>query len=959
VSAWYHLVVSCDTNDATPVKIYINGTQQTLSGTQPSAYSNTGINFTSLHSIGVYTPISGNTYYFSGYLADIHFIDGAALTPSSFTETDATTGQLIPKTYTGGYGTNGFKLTFSDNSNNTAATLGADTSGNGNNWTPSATISVADGVTAGTGALPIYNTTSNNYLTKSTGTRTDSFSSSIALAVAMDGINGGTTFTDESAAIKGSGSAKSLTVTSVTTSTTASKFYGSSGYFGTGGSTQHISISPVNSFSNSSFTIEMWYYATASQNDRVLYRAVPSSHYGILLYMNAGLLQVYLSSNGSSWDLVSGTSIGYITTNQWTHIALVRNGSSFTGYMNGSSTSLTTSSSSIASATIEQIGGSDPGAGQLSFPGYIQDVRVYVGAAKYTGTFTVPSYNTSTAAGNDSLVDTPTNYGTDTGAGGEVRGNYCTLNPLDVSSLTTSDGNLRLVASAAGYVRGTMNLAGKTYWEVTITIAGLGGIIGIMQPNGTFPYTNSNGYHSGGSQYVNGSSVGSWGASWTTGDVISIAVDADAGTITAYKNGVSQGSKSIVSTVTWMSWIHSYDGTYFVNFGQRPFAYTAPSGFKALCTQNLTDPVVAQPSTVFDVKLWSGNSSTQTISGLGFSPDWVWIKCRNVAYDHRVFDTVRGYDKQLGPNITDPEYPSTSLTSFNPDGFSLSNAVTTNGSGTTQVAWCWDAGGEPTTDNVAGAGNVPTAGSAKVNGANMTTALAGSIAATRLSVNTSAGFSIVGYTGTGTAPVSVGHGLNVAPTFLIFKDRDSGVNWQVWTTAVSSNGTVLEGLNTTSAGTTPWTYISTTSSLIQFNSGNTAQTSNGKRFICYAFAPVAGYSSFGSYTGNGSADGPFVFTGFRPRWVLAKRTTAGSNWWIIDTARDTYNVTGARLSPNLSQQEYSGDYDGVYGLPTIFWDILSNGFKVRSAGGEWVNSSGVTYIYAAFAESPFKYARAR
>ena len=211
-------------------------------------------------------------------------------------------------------------------------------------------------------------------------------------------------------------------------------------------------------------------------------------------------------------------------------------------------------------------------------------------------------------------------------------------------------------------------------------------------------------------------------------------------------------------------------------------------------------------------------------------------------------------------------------------------------------------------------------------------------------------FSIVSYTGTGTSPVSVGHGLGVAPTFLIFKDRDTVVNWQVWTTAISSSGTVLEGLNTTAAGTTPWTYISTTSSLIQFNSGNSSQTTNGKKFICYAFSPVVGYTSISSYTGNGSSDGPFVYTGFRPRWVMIKGSSfGGESWFIWDTARNTYNQMGARL---LANEALADNSDQVFG------DILSNGFKLRNTWGG-INGSGNTYIYVAFAESPFNYSRAR
>jgi hypothetical protein len=327
----------------------------------------------------------------------------------------------------------------------------------------------------------------------------------------------------------------------------------------------------------------------------------------------------------------------------------------------------------------------------------------------------------------------------------------------------------------------------------------------------------------------------------------------------------------------------------------------------------------------------------------------VWIKGRSGASDHGLYDTVRGTTKRLVSNATQAEDTQSGVTAFNSDGFSLGSYGGQNGSSATYVAWLWDAGGEPTTNNVAGAGNVPTAGSAKVNGANMTTALAGSIAATRLSVNTSAGFSIVSWNSTINVPHTFGHGLGVAPQFVIVKRRGGANHWRIghnslgWTKALEfSAGAEL------AADSAYWNNTAPTSTVIYI--GDTGQL--GGDNIAYCFAPVAGYSSFGSYTGNGSADGPFVFTGFRPRWIMIKCSTlSGEYWEIMDASRIGYNFANYLLYANLSMAEESG-------IASLRADILSNGFKLR-LNNPGVNANNATYIYAAFAESPFRYSRAR
>jgi len=574
-----------------------------------------------------------------------------------------------------------------------------------------------------------------------------------------------------------------------------------------------------------------------------------------------------------------------------------------------------------------------------------------------SNTWTVNNISVTAGSGNDSLVDTPSSGSqVDTGLGGQVTGNYCTLNPLVGSSgakASLSNGSLQFTNAAVNSyydTGGTFGMSsGKWYFELNATTldSNRWAVVGIANAAYDYADNTSNGvlnawtHYSNGGYYLN-STIGTGSGTYATGDVVMVAFDADSGKLWFGKNGTwNSGSPAAgttpvatVSSGTYFPVVRVYTHTTVpvvnLNFGQRQWAYAAPAGFKALCTTNLDTPLIAKPSEVMDVKTYTGNGGTQTITGLGFSPDLVWIKSRTDAFSHRLQDTVRGVKKELNSDLTTAEYTYTveqGLTAFNSDGFTLIDGASANGAynknNSAFVAWTWNAGSSTVTNTQ------------------------GSITS-QVRANPSAGFSIVSYTGTGTSPVSVGHGLNVAPTFLIFKNRDDAVNWQVWTTAISSSGTIWEGLNTTSAGTTPWTYVSTTSSLIQFNSGNSAQTTNSKRFICYAFSPVDGYSNGFSYTGNGSTDGSFVYLGFRPRLILLKCSSTTGNWTLVDTAREGYNVDNDPLYPNLSNAEGTTD----------LLDITSNGFKLRTTDAS-VNSNAATYIGFAWAESPFNYSRAR
>ena len=685
-SAWYHLVQTFDTNNATPddrVRLYVNGIRVTTF----AASINPGLGYSSglINSVTQHTISSLNNIarWLGGYLADIHFIDGQALTPSSFTEVSATTGQLIPKAYSGSFGTNGFWLKFSDNSNNTAATLGKDYSGNSNNWTP------------------------NN------------------------------------------------------------------------------------------------------------------------LSVTAG-------------------------------------------------------------------------------------------------------------AGNDSLVDTPTSFGTDTGVGNEVRGNYATLNPLNnPGGSTLSNGNLDCVTSSSlnGRVVSTIAVtSGKWYWEMLATNIATDLMVGISAaseatattiPTSATTYLYDSFY---GDKWNNGSHS-AYGATYTTNDVIGVALNLDAGTLVFYKNGTSQGTAfSSLSGTFVAAFADGGTGTssFTANFGQRAFAYTAPSGFKALCDTNLPAPLTAKPNTVMDVITYTGTGSSLTLpngsstpTSISFTPDFAWLKGRSGATDHALYDAVRGVQKDLVSNSTSAETTETTgLTAFGTNTFTVGSLAKLNTSSSTYVAWAWNAGG--TTDPSNTAGSITS----------------------QVRANVSAGFSVITTNGA-TGPGTVGHGLNVAPSFIIGKDRDTGgTNWVVYHKALGATKFLVFDSSSAITDSGVWGGTEPTSSV--FTVGNYISGS----FVWYCFAPVVGYSSFGSASLNASADGAFIYLGFRPKFFMIKGSDNTSNWIIFDSQRDPFNFVDQELFANLSNAE------GTPGS-TYSFDFLSNGVKARNQG-----LTG-SFIYMAFAESPLQYARAR
>ncbi len=707
-SAWYHIVVAIDTTQATAsnrVKLYVNGIQVTAFSTSndPTLDADTYVNAAHNHVIGGQQTNVANAYY-DGYQTEVNFIDGQALTPSSFGETDTITGSWVAKKYTGSYGTNGFFLTFADNSAATSTTIGKDYSGNGNNWTP------------------------NNI-----------------------SVTAGTTY--------------------------------------------------------------------------------------------------------------------------------------------------------------------------------------------------------------DSMLDVPAGNGY--ADGGNGRGNYAVINPLYAYG-TLANGNLDYYTTTnyqGGYA--TMAVSGKIYFEVTCASpTGGGALVGFVKnasivPSTTNFFTGTGFYGAIFSNtlnyYLNGSSDGLDHGN-VTSSMLQFAVDADTGKCWVGSNNTwfDSGSPATGANPAWTISLSSGDllfpafcagnSTYTlnVNFGQRPFSYTPPTGFKALNTTNLPTPTVGATSTTqaanyFAATLYTGNGSTQsitnTVNGVSFQPDLVWQKERSDTGWHNLVDAVRGAGYRLFSNTTNAEsYASTNLTSFNSNGFSVGNDVDWNQSGQTSVAWQW-----------------------KANGAGSTNT-AGSITST-VSANTTSGFSIATTTGTG-GTGTIGHGLGAVPQFIMCFRRNTAADHYCYHQAIgNTNFLILNSTAASAASVNLWNNTTPTSTV--FSVGNTNNNS-GDTYVHYIFAPIPGYSAFGSFVGNGSSDGPMVYCGFRPTFVMAKLSSGTGDWNMVDDTRQVYNDASGNpvLRANLSSAEE--DVDTMQGQ----MDLLSNGFKLRSNNSS-LNSNGGTIIYAAFAESPFKFSNAR
>jgi len=628
--------------------------------------------------------------------------------------------------------------------------------------------------------------------------------------------------------------------------------------------------------------------------------------------------------------------------------------------------------------------------GQALTPDYFGEVDATYGHWKpirYTGTygtngfylpFSGTFYNDASGNGNnwtannlattDVVLDSPTN-------------NFATLNPLWKSSNTTvQEGNLYLPSvSYPSNILGTMGVSsGKWYFEARVennygSYTEFG--IAVTDDNAFLTQSGSGltgaiSWHQFETVRIEGVNQGTTSPNLynTSTKIVGCAVDLDNNKVYFHGNGTWVNSSNPSTGTGGYSIPASMQGKHITallgpnnvasspnthaNFGQDSsfsgavtaqnntddngygdFYYPVPSGFLSLCSANLSDPAVV-PGENFDVHTYAGAAAVQTFNSFAFSPDLLWWKVRSAINSHAIVDRVRGEDLEISSNLTSGEtdYTADDPMDFVANGFAVNNSnfQKYNRSGETYVTWMWKA------DNTSGSTNTD-----------------GSITST-VAANPDAGFSIVSYTGNGSAGSTVGHGLSQAPEVIIVKDRTSAESWHVYHGAISNMASGFLRLNSTNAFSTAsdgiWYNSNPTSSVftIGFDSGVNTSSDN---YIAYAFHSVDGYSKFGSYTGNGSTDGPFVYTGFRPRWIMVKRTDGDPvyAWLILDTERDPYNVSEKTLFPNTSAAENTSLFD---------LDILSNGFKWRSVQTS-ENASGGTYIYMAFAEYPFKFSTAR
>ena len=686
----------------------------------------------------------------------------------------------------------------------------------------------------------------------------------------------------------------------------------------------------------------------------------PSRLFGASTTTNFGFNssdQLLLTLNGTA--AVTTTAV-YRDPSAWYHIVYAQNGAVQTIYVNGSSAGTGATANTVFNTAIaHQLGAANT---TNYFDGYLTEVHFIDGQAltpssfgqiesttgvwspkQYVGTYGTNGFylkfgNTSSVAalgtdssGNnntwtvnnvsltagvtyDSMLDVPVNY-SDSGNG---RGNYAVLNPLLPTAATTtiSAGNLRYINTAGVadqvVVDGWQTIT-KQYYECTVSTVGA---------SSDFVYAGDNqGYYcSNGKIFIDGV-LATTVATYTSNDVLGFAVTVN-GAITFYKNNTAVYTSS--GTAGGRPLCNGFNSTLLnLNFGQRPFNTVnglPPAGFFALNTQNLPTPSIVNGANFMAATTYTGNAAARSLSnvvnGVSFQPDLVWIKSRSpAATSHALFDSVRGTGKYLSSDTTAAETTNANtLTAFNGDGFSLGTDTTiVNANANLYIAWQW-----------------------------------------RKSIT--AGLDVVLYAGTGVNR-TVAHNLGITPAMVIVKRSQTGAtsNWQVRHISIAAANSIQ--LNSTAAATaaaTVWNSTAPTSSVFSLGT-STDVNASGISYVAYCFAEIAGFSKFSSYTGNGLADGPFVFCGFRPKFVLIKAiaattTPANATWIMYDPSRSTVNVTDEHLFANTSTVE------GISALLVL--DLLSNGFKLRN-NGESINQSGITYIFAAFAEVPSKYALAR
>ena len=991
-SAWSHYLIKVDntTNGAEArFEVYVNGVKLEIVGSQSTSTASYPARDANVFNNVYYINGTGNGAF---QCCDYFFVDSQALTPDVFgfykqgkgyisagsaQATDFRPGQWVPKTpraikteinRRGGFGVNGFYLPMND-SNNFGADFHCDPNSIIvlNEKLPQPRVGVASTASVGLGYTDAL--------------RADPYAANLVLALPFvssglctNGTNVGvnTGFGDYAPSIKRSGSANigvkygDTTIVTVGSASSAGGYYGSSVYFDGTGDYFDTGYSLNTTFGSGNYTIEGWIYSFDDQNERGVFGNI-ANQYGISLrqfgsYAPQGNQTLFATFGQSASGYTAATTVRI--QDQWNHIAMVKNGVVGTLYLNGVAVGIATNVTAPSFTTSNLVVGAYYSS-SYPFRGYIQDFRVY-NTAKYTGGFDVPRpYTPVGIATWRQVPDTTAN-------------NFATLNPIDARSntVTFADGNLSFTSGSVTQSRAASTIGvstGKYYFEArlnavggTYPAVGVCGIVTSVHDTFVGQDAGSFGYYSNGGVNGTGGNGGTY-STYTTGDIIGVGINLTNSQLTFYKNGSNavtsgttyepltsgNGYRAAVSCFT-----SGTNGKWDVNFGQNPtfsgnttagtftdtngkglFKYQPPSGFLALCEDNLPTPAISDPGKYFKTVLYTGDGNTgRSIVGVGFTPDLVWVKGRTETYYHRLTSTLLTQPNYLAPNATDAEGTlNNRILSLNADGFTLDANGTggTNTSGQPYVAWCWRAGAGTTSTNTNG-----------------------SITSV-VSVNQDAGFSIVSFTGTG-AQATFGHGLGKIPKFILMKRRTGGTNnWSVYHSSLGLSHTTYPNwlyLNATSVEQSSVSsanhplYQRPDSSLIYLNTGTSESTNvSGSTYIAYCWAEIENFSKFGSYVGNGNADGPFVYCGFKPAFIIFKNVSAVGNW-IMKSNHISSNPNGYTLLPDASDTEYAPNNTEI--------DFLSNGFKNRTTSS-LVNGSGNTIIFAAFAESPFQTANSK
>jgi len=800
---------------------------------------------------------------------------------------------------------------------------------------------------------------------------------------------------------------------------------GSSGFYGfpisnslrlNRGDSANLERTPSSEGTRETFTISMWVKRSELGRTTRLFMATTnasSARYTILEFNSTDTIRFYGGTEGTSALFNIQTNALFRDVSSWYHIMAVMDTTQSTSsnrmklYVNGTQiTSLLTSTYGSQNAEyainddiVHYVNKDGSSLGNNYSTYYIAEFNFIDGQAlnptsfgetkssvwipkKYTGSYGTNGFHLefgdSSNIGDDTSGNTndftPVNLAAVDVTLDSPTNNFATLNPLIKgttygvqSDPAPTNGNLEIAMPS-----GTNNIGVSTFelqapnkyrcsFELTSRGSSTNFELGICNVtdsinNGDVLY-NSSGFIANES----GTQQSSLTSANTVGDIVEILVDLDANNVkfALKENGSSTWAAlgtaenitaNLTNPIVWVREQGSSNINGKMDFGQLGYVGSDDNNYSTMSTANLPEPSITPldddiPEDYFEANLWTGNGSSQSISSYEFSPDWVWIKERSSTSSHYLVDTVRGASLFLQSNGTTAETSNTvNVTSFDSNGFSLGDGGTTNQDSQTYVGWAWLAGTAFSNDaSATGVGSIDSEGQ----------------------VNTKAGFAIIKYTGTNSSSETIAHGLGKVPDMIIVKQRNSSSNfWCVYHSEnTSAPETELLRLNTTDGtldGSVYWNDTAPTSSI--FTVGTSSAVNASGNYIAYLFNGVEGYSRFGSYTGNGSTDGVYVYTGFRPAFLIVKQTDASNRWIVFDNKRGSQNeadTTVINNNPLEEKLELNPNDDTAESTSgTDCFDFLSNGFKLRRSGDVY-NGSGHDYIYMAFAEMPFKYANAR